>query len=50
MSKNTSKKPHNTGKNQIIYGLHAVKAALLNEKRKHSELIITENHQKLVIN
>ena len=49
MSKNTSKKPHNTGKNQIIYGLHAVKAALLNEKRKHSELIITKNHQKSMI-
>ena len=50
MPKNTYKKPHNTGKNQIIYGLHAVTAALLNDKRKHSELIITENHQKLVNN
>ena len=47
---NNIEKPYNTGKNQIIYGLHAVKAALLNEKRKHSELIITKNHQKLVNN
>ena len=47
MLKNNYQKPYNTGKNQIIYGLHAVKAALLNNKRKHYELFITENHQKL---
>ncbi len=47
MPKNNSQKPYNTGKNQIIYGVHAVKAALLNDKRKHDELLITENHQKL---
>ena len=28
---------------QIIYGLHSVKAALLNSKRVHSELILNEN-------
>ncbi|MDC2992329.1 23S rRNA (guanosine(2251)-2'-O)-methyltransferase RlmB [Pelagibacteraceae bacterium] len=28
---------------QIIYGLHSVKAALLNNKRVHSELILNEN-------
>jgi len=47
MPKNNSKKPYNTGKNQIIYGLHAVKAALSNDKRKNDELLISENHQKL---
>tara|TARA_B100001540_G_C15601721_1_gene548877 strand:- start:61 stop:825 length:765 start_codon:yes stop_codon:yes gene_type:complete len=50
MPKNNSQKPFNTGKNQIIYGLHAVKAALLNDKRKHDELLISENHQKLANN
>ena len=50
MSKNNYQKPSNTGKKQIIYGLHAVKAALLNDKRNHYELLITENHQKLADN
>ena len=50
MSKNNYQKPSNTGKKQIIYGLHAVKAALLNDKRNHYELLITENHQKLANN
>jgi len=50
MPKNNSQKPHNTGKNQIIYGLHAVKAALLNEQRKHDELLISENHHKIAEN
>ena len=50
MPKNNSQKPYNTGKKQIIYGLHAVKAALLNDKRKHDELLITENHEKLANN
>ena len=50
MSKNNYQKPSNAGKKQIIYGLHAVKAALLNNKRNHYELLITENHQKLADN
>jgi len=50
MSKNNTIKPYNTGKNQIIYGLHAVIAALLNDKRKHDELLITENNQKIADN
>ena len=50
MSKNNYQKPSNTGKKQLIYGLHAVKAALLNDKRNHYELLITENHQKLADN
>ena len=47
MMKNTSKKPKDNGKYHIIYGLHAVKAALLNDKRDHEELFITENYRKL---
>ena len=47
MSKNRSQKPNNIGKNQVIYGLHAVKAALINEKRDHDELCIIENHKKI---
>ena len=35
-------------KKQIIYGLHAVKAALLNVKREHDELLIHENHRHLL--
>ena len=35
------------GKNQTIYGLHSVRAALLNNKRINEELIITENHRIL---
>ena len=50
MPKNKSRKPDNTGKNQIIYGLHAVKAALLNNKREHHELLISENNQKIADN
>ena len=37
-------------KKQIIYGLHAVKAALLNEKREHDELLMYANHQHLLEN
>ena len=33
------------GKNQTIYGLHSVEAALLNHKRINDELIISENHR-----
>ena len=50
MLKKKYQKPNNTGKIQMIYGLHAVRAALLNDKRAHEELYITENHQKLVNN
>ena len=35
------------GKYQTIYGLHSVRAALLNKKRINDELIITENHKIL---
>jgi 23S rRNA (guanosine2251-2'-O)-methyltransferase len=45
--KNSSKKPNNNQKYHIIYGLHAVKAALSNEKREHEELLTIENHRQL---
>ena len=35
------------GKYQTIYGLHSVRAALINKKRINDELIITENHRVL---
>ena len=47
MKKNNSKKPNNLGKFHTIYGLHAVKAALINDKRDHEELLINESYQKL---
>ena len=47
MPKRKFQKPHNTGKIQIIYGLHAVRAALLNSKRAHEELYITENNKQI---
>ena len=47
VSKNKLKKPNNTRKNHIIYGLHAVRAALMNNKREHQELYIHKNHYKL---
>jgi len=50
MPKNKSEKPNNTGKNHIIYGLHAVIAALSNDKRTHQELHITENNNKIAEN
>ena len=43
MSKKNSKNLHKTSKNQVIYGIHSVKAALLNKKRIHNELILQEN-------
>ena len=43
MSKKFSKKQDKTPKNQVIFGIHSVKAALLNEKRVHNELILQEN-------
>ena len=47
MMRNNSKKPKDNGKYHIIYGMHAVKAALLNDSRTHEELFITENYHKL---
>ena len=43
MSKNYQKNPNKIKKNQVIYGIHSVKAALLNKKRIHNELILQEN-------
>ena len=37
-------KPLKTGKIQIIHGLHAVRAALLNTKRAHYELHLSKNN------
>jgi len=48
MPKNKPQKPINTGKIQIIHGMHAVRAALLNAKRTHHELHITENNHEFV--
>ena len=50
MPKKKSEKSNNTGKNHIIYGLHAVIAALSNDKRTHQELHITENNKKIAEN
>ena len=50
MSKNKPQKPFKTGKNELIYGVHAVKAALLNNKRQHYELLISENYKKFANN
>ena len=47
MPEKTTKKHKNFEKNQTIYGLHSVKAALANEKREHDELLINENHINL---
>ena len=50
MSKNKPQKSLNTGKIQIIHGMHAVRAALLNTKRVHLELQITENNNEFAKN
>ena len=50
MSKNKPQKSLNTGKIQIIHGIHAVRAALLNTKRAHLELHITENNHEFAKN
>ena len=50
MSKNKPQKSLNTGKIQIIHGVHAVRAALLNTKRVHLELYITENNHEFASN
>ncbi len=43
MNKKYLKNPNKTSRNQVIYGIHSVKAALLNKKRAHNELILQEN-------
>ena len=43
MPKKNLKKQGKIQKNQVIFGFHSVKAALLNEKRVHNELILQEN-------
>ena len=48
MSKIKSKKSNVSNKNQTIYGLHSVRAALLNDKRVHFELILHENNRNFV--
>ena len=50
MIKNKPQKPINTGKIHLIYGIHAVRAALLNNKRVHEELQISENNLKMAEN
>ena len=50
MHKNKPYKSLNTGKIHMIYGLHAVRAALLNKKRVHRELHITENNHEIAEN
>ena len=50
MPKNKHQKSLNTGKIQIIHGMHAVRAALLNIKRAHHELHITENNLEFAKN
>ena len=50
MPKNKPQKSLNTGKIKIIYGIHAVRAALLNTKRVHLELYITENNHEFASN
>ena len=50
MPKNKPYKSLNTGNIQIIYGMHAVRAALLNTKRVHHELHITENNHEFAKN
>ena len=50
MPKNNFQKSLNTGKIQIIYGMHAVRAALLNTKRAHQELHINENNHEIADN
>ena len=50
MPKNKPQKSLNTGKIQIIHGVHAVRAALLNTKRVHHELHISENNHEFANN
>ena len=50
MAKKKYQKPHNTGKIQTIYGLHAVRAALINNKRANEDLYITDNNRQIAEN
>ena len=50
MPKNKTQKSLNTGKIQTIHGMHAVRAALLNTKRAHQELHVSENNHKFANN
>ncbi len=50
MPKNKPQKSLNTGKIQTIHGMHAVRAAILNTKRVHHELHITENNEEFAKN
>ena len=50
MAKKKSKKTSNFKKKQIIYGVHAVLAALNNNKRIHDELLISESHRDIIEN
>ena len=50
MAKNKPQKSLNTGKIQIIHGVHAVRAALLNTKRAHQELHVSENNHEFANN
>ena len=43
MGKKYNKNPNKIVKNQVIFGIHSVRAALLNKKRIHNELILQEN-------
>ena len=45
MPKINNQKREKLAEKHIIYGLHSVKAALLNKKREHKELIINENQR-----
>ena len=45
MVKINRQKTEKTNKKHIIYGLHSVTAALLNKKRDHQELIVSENQR-----
>ena len=50
MVKKKHQKPFNSAKTQVIYGIHAVRAALLNNKRAHEELYISENNKQILDN
>ena len=50
MPKNKPQKSLNTGKIQIIHGVHAVRAALLNTKRAHQEIHVSENNHEFANN
>ena len=49
MAKFSRQKSSKSNVNHTIYGFHSVKAALLNRKRKHSELIVSENQRNFAV-